>query len=297
MNLTQIQYFLELARELHFWNAAGKMNITQSSLSRQIRALEEELGVQLFERNKRNVRLTPAGVFLREEWQRLLTEIDNIHLHGRRISDGEAGEIKIGHIGSVAHSMLPELMRVLSRQYPQLTVMLFEWSTEKIEEALLEFKIDVGLRREPSGNKRLETLLVNKEPFALAVPDDHPSVRRGFGGLDQLKDETFILPPLHNRNGYTESLLHVFQQYGFYPKTRFESDFGSTILSLVSKGLGISVMPFSYSHSAPPGVRFIRLPHQTGLYLITRKNDLNPIVPNILKMVTTIAGSQTIPRR
>src|ERR1700737_3313665 len=134
MHLTQIQYFLELARKLHFWNAAENMSITQSSLSRQIRSLEEELGVTLFERNKRSVRITPAGAFLREEWQRLLAEIDNIHLHGRLISQGTAGEIKIGHIGSVAHSVLPELMRVLSQQYPLLKVTLFELSTEKIEQ-------------------------------------------------------------------------------------------------------------------------------------------------------------------
>jgi LysR family transcriptional activator of glutamate synthase operon len=99
MHLTQIQYFLELARELHFWNAAENMNITQSSLSRHIRSLEEELGVTLFERNKRSVRITPAGAFLREEWQRLLAEIDNVHQHGRLVSQGAAGQIKIGHIG------------------------------------------------------------------------------------------------------------------------------------------------------------------------------------------------------
>lgn len=289
MHLTQINYFLELARELHFWNAAENMNITQSSLSRQIRALEEELGVSLFERNKRSVRLTPAGAFLREEWQRLLAEIDNIHRHGRQISEGTAGEIKIGHVGSVAHSVLPELMRVLSGQYPQLTVTLYELSTEKIEEALLEFKIDIGFRREISGNKRLETVLVNNEFFALAVPDKHPATRRGFKGLGQLKEETFILPPLANRNGYNESLLQVFRQYGFYPKTRFESNFGSTILSLVAKGLGVSVLPSSYIHSAPPGIHFIRLPQQVGLYLVSRKGDQNPILPNILKMVQTIA--------
>src|SRR5258708_7176778 len=290
MHLTQIQYFRELAKELHFWNTAENMNITQSSLSRHIRSLEEELGVTLFERNKRSVRITPAGAFLREEWQRLLSEIDKVHHHGRLVSQGAAGQIKIGHIGSVAHSVLPELMRVLSGQYPELTVTLFELSTEKIEQGLLEFSIDIGLRREVSRNQRLETVLVNKEYFALAAPEKHPTIRRTFRDLGQLKEETFILPPLTNRNdGYVESLLHVFQHYDFYPKTRFESDFGSTILSLVAKGLGISVLPHSYSQSAPRGIRFIKLPHQIGLYFVSRKNDHNPIVPNILKMVQSIA--------
>ncbi|RYF85569.1 MAG: LysR family transcriptional regulator, partial [Chitinophagaceae bacterium] len=102
MNLQQIKYFLELSRELHFWNTSEKMFITQSALSRQIKALEDELGVQLFERNKRNVKLTEAGRFLQHEWRRLLTEIEGLHRHARQIHEGKYGTLTIGYPGSIA---------------------------------------------------------------------------------------------------------------------------------------------------------------------------------------------------
>ena len=103
MELQQIKYFLTLAQELHFWNTAEKMFITQSALSRQIKALEDELGVKLFERNKRNVKLTEAGVFLRDQWFPMLDKINSIHRQAKKIHEGAAGSIKIGYPGSIAY--------------------------------------------------------------------------------------------------------------------------------------------------------------------------------------------------
>jgi DNA-binding transcriptional LysR family regulator len=299
MNLNQIRYFLGLARELHFWNAAEKMHIAQSSLSRQIKALEDELGIRLFERNKREVKLSVAGAFLDQEWQRMLAEIDNVHLHARQMARGEAGQIRIGHVGSVAHSTLPELLEAVGRQYPKLKVGLSELPPEKISQALLEFHIDIGLRREGANDKRLEAVLLSKEPFALVLPDnhplalpgDHPQAGNGIQGLEELKDEYFILPPLRTGDGYMETLLNVFRQYGFYPKTRFESNFGATILSLVAKGLGISVLPSSYARLGAAGVRFIPIPHEVGLYLIFRRGDPDPTVKIIKETVQTFVPS------
>ncbi|RYZ15460.1 MAG: LysR family transcriptional regulator, partial [Chitinophagaceae bacterium] len=91
MDLQQIRYFLTLAQELHFWGAAEKLFITQSALSRQIKALEGQLGVQLFERNKRNVALTAAGAFLQEQWSRMTEEIDRIHRQARSLHEGTFG--------------------------------------------------------------------------------------------------------------------------------------------------------------------------------------------------------------
>lgn len=117
MDLQQIKYFLALARELHFWNTAGKMNITQSALSRQIQSLENQLGVQLFERNKRNVKLTAAGQFLKEKWEVELSKLEFIHQSARQIQLGESGTITI---------LIPILFRLLlcPKSYP-VSQMLF----------------------------------------------------------------------------------------------------------------------------------------------------------------------------
>jgi DNA-binding transcriptional LysR family regulator len=106
--------------------------------------------------------------------------------------------------------------------------------------------------------------------------------------MEKLKDEFFILPPLRHGDGYIETLLEVFRHYGFYPKTRFESNFGATILSLVAKGLGISLLPSSYARLGAAGVRFLPIPHQVGLYLIFRRGDPNPTVKIFMETVQTL---------
>ncbi|MBW3544811.1 MAG: LysR family transcriptional regulator, partial [Bacteroidetes bacterium] len=115
MELQQIKYFLALAQELHFWHTAEKMFITQSALSRQIKALEDELGVKLFERSKRNVKLTEAGAFLRDQWLPMLDEINRIHRQARKIHEGAFGSIIIGYPGSVAYGFLPELIASIAQ--------------------------------------------------------------------------------------------------------------------------------------------------------------------------------------
>lgn len=104
MELQQIKYFLALSQELHFWKTSERMFITQSALSRQIKALENEIGVQLFERSKRTVKLTEAGMFLRDKWLPLLDEINRIHVQARKIDQGATGLIRIGYPGSIAQS-------------------------------------------------------------------------------------------------------------------------------------------------------------------------------------------------
>src|SRR5262249_22190583 len=154
----------ELARELHFWKTSEKVFITQSALSRQIIALEQELGFKLFERSKRHVKLTPAGEFCRGEWEKLLVEIDDIHRHAAMIAAGEVGELKIGYPGSITYSVLPDLLDALLKKYPDLQVDLFEISTA-LEEALMNYKIDLGFRRDPLKNDSLSSKLILMEKY------------------------------------------------------------------------------------------------------------------------------------
>ncbi|HKX82971.1 MAG TPA: LysR family transcriptional regulator, partial [Pyrinomonadaceae bacterium] len=120
MNLHQIQYFLALSDELHFWRTSEKVFITQSALSRQIQSLENELGVQLFERDKRNVKLTNAGVFLKGELARIMVEIESVTRHAQQVAAGEIGVIRIGHPASITFSLLPEILQRFAERHPQL---------------------------------------------------------------------------------------------------------------------------------------------------------------------------------
>lgn len=289
MELQQIRYFLELCQELHFGNTSEKVFITQSALSRQIKALEEELGVTLFERNKRNVKLTVAGKFLKEHWQRLLTEINNIHKQAKQIHDGYYGSISVGYPGSIAYSFLPELLTNINRQLPELKVELVEPTDITFEQYLMNYQMDVGFRREPAVNPSLQSLNLYSENFALIVPATHHLTDENFTDLATLKNEKFILSGLHHNTIYVASLHAIFNTYQFTPNVYIESDFGATILSLVAKGLGISILPGSYAFSAQPGVRFIKLPHKASLYVTWRKDDTNPILKNVLQIVQQVS--------
>lgn len=295
MDLNQIRYFLGLAEDLHFWNASEKMNITQSALSRQIKALEDELGVVLFDRTKRKVSLTTAGAFLQSEWRRMLTDMDNVHRQARLLSSGVAGLLRIGHPSSIRFSILPDLVVALSRAYPQIKLELIAVDDTDIEEVLLNYQIDIGFEREHPVQPTLASQLLLVEPMALVVNDAHPIQPESFTSLKQFRDEPFVLPANCHSGLYIRILYGLFPHYGFSPNVIFESDHGTTLLSLVARGLGVTILPMSYEKGAPAGVRFIALPHQTSLYMIWRQPNTCMLIRNALQVAGEVLGSPTEP--
>lgn len=285
MDLQQVKYFLALADELHFWRTSEKMFITQSALSRHIQAMENELNVKLFDRDNRNVKLTKAGDFLREEYGRLLTEFESVGRHARQIDAGEAGTLSIGHAASITHSTLPDLLSALSEKHPNVTVQMHELDAYEFDQALVDYRIDIAFNRELPLINGLTYRKMFTENFALVVPVGHPLAKKRKIDISKLKDEWFVLPAL---SGHSEHISHVrdfFRDAGFTPRIRHESALGATLLGLVSKGLGVSLMPFSYSYHSPHGVKFIKVPLTTSLYAVWRENDENPVLKNFLKIV------------
>jgi DNA-binding transcriptional LysR family regulator len=291
VELQQIRYFLTLAEELHFWNSAEKLFITQSALSRQIKALEDELGIQLFERSKRTVKLTKAGIFLREQWLRMMEEIDRVHRQAKTIHEGTYGMVSIAYPGSIAYGFLPAVISSIAKALPQVKLELVEPTDVSVEQLLLNHQLDLALRRDPAENPALQSAILYSEHFALIVPESHPLNQENFGSLADVKDENFILSGLNNKTYYVSSLRQLFRDYNFEPNVHIESDFGGMVLSLVSKGLGVSIMPGSYAISAPPGVRFVNLPQKTNLYAAWRKDDNSPVLGNVLDIIKNIAKS------
>ena len=290
MELQQIKYFLALSEELHFWKTSQRMFITQSALSRQIKALEDELGIQLFERSKRTVKLTEAGLFLKRQWLPMLNEIDRLHMQARKIHEGATGFVKIGYPGSIAYSFMPKLITNISHSLPDLKMELVEPTDISFEQLLLNYQMDIAFRRDPAENPALESTCLYSEPFALAIPSNHYLNKENFTGLQDIKDEKFILSNLGQATFYTSSLRQMLEDYKFDPDVYIETDYGGMGLGLVSQGLGVTILPFSYSFSALPNVRFITLPYKMNLYVTWRKNDNSPMLKNILQLVSETAS-------
>ncbi|WP_237151103.1 LysR family transcriptional regulator [Pontibacter actiniarum] len=294
MEIQQIKNFLALAQELHFWKTAERIYITQSALSRQIKALEEELGVKLFERSKRSVKLTEAGAFLRDQWLPLLDEINRIHMQARKIHEGAFGTVRIGYPGSIIYSFMPDLISSIALSLPELKVELVEPTDISFEQLLLDYKMDMAFRRDPAENPALQSKCLYSEPFALVVPSDHHLTEQNFTGFNDLKNEKFILSDLTQNSVYTSNLRQIFEDYKFTPKVYIETDFGGMSLGLVSKGLGVTILPYSYSFSALPNVRFIPLHYSMNLFVVWRKNDNSPVLKNILHQVLEVANKYLV---
>lgn len=292
MTLEQIKYFLVLAEELHFWNASEQLFISQSSLSRQIKSLEDQLGYPLFIRDKRNVVLTDAGKFLKAHWEVKMKDLDRISTQAKKISKGILGRVSMSYPGSIAFNFLPNLLEVLHQHLPDLKVELTEPDDENHEQLLLDYKIDIAFSRDRIQNISIETHKLSSEPVCLVVPKLHWIQQHHIADLAVLKDEKFIISAIHKTTFFSSFLRNLFISHHFEPKTTIESDFGGMILNLVSKGLGISILPISFSSSEFKNVRFITLDNEIDLFMNWRVNEYNLATKKVLALAKELADKR-----
>lgn len=252
MDIQQLKYFLALAKELHFWNTSAKMNITQSALSRQIQSLENELGVQLFYRDKRNVKLTPAGKFLQEKWGQELNQMESFHQLARQIHLGESGTIRIAHPDSISSSVLPEFVKKVSSAFPNLNLELFQLTNEAQEDYLKNYKIDLAFSRDVNTSSTINEKKLGYENLSFVVPENHHFKSLSDISEETLKDQKFLLTTGDYSSSYNLLVQEVVHSYNIKLDSYIRCEFGSTIISLIRNGLGISILPHSYQlHQNP----------------------------------------------
>jgi len=285
MDLQQIRNFLKLAEELHFWKSASMVNLTQSALSRQIMSLEKELGCSLFERNKRNVKLTPAGLFLKEKWSVLLDDLNYVHVFAKNIGAGENGIVRIVHPDSVSYSVIPTVLFHISQDYPDLSIELIQLLHENAQESLRDYKIDIAFTRQVNILSGISSYKIKSEPVAFFVQTTHPYMNFSDITADNLVKQKFIMPVEDRKSSYFFLVQQIFMSYGVVPRSHYQSDFGSSILGLVSKGLGIALLPLGFAKHNIEGVRYFETPFMTDLYINWRTNENSPAVLNVLKAI------------
>lgn len=288
MTIQQIKYFLVLANELHFWKTSEKVFISQSALSRQIQALENEMGMSLFKRDKRNVKLTDAGKFLQKHWTNTIKELDQIHRQAKKIDEGVSGLVTISYPGSIAFKFLPNLLESLNQNLPDLKLELIEPTDGSHENLLLNYEIDIAFSRDHIQHININSLKLQTEPICLVIPNNHWLNTSEFRNLNELKDEKFIIAGLHQKTFFASLLRTFFDRNNFQPKTIIESDFGGMILNLVSKGIGISILPWSFEFSKYKNVKFIKLDEHIDLYINWRKNDPNKTVKKVIEYAKSV---------
>jgi DNA-binding transcriptional LysR family regulator len=287
IELRHLHYFIAVAEELHFSRAAERLHISQPPLSQQIRSLEDELGVKLFERTKRQVQLTEAGKVLLERSYLVLAQLEAAIEETQKIGRGEVGRLAIGFVGSATYTVLPDILSVFREQFPAVELRLHELTTSEQIQALHHKQIDVGIVRSAIIEPGLGTECILLESLVLALPQTHPLSSLVNVPLSALADELFILFPAKMGLIFYEQIINFCQQAGFRPKVSQEAIQMQTIVSLVAAGLGIAFVPASLQNFHRSGVIYRPLQEQTpktGLYLAWRQHDSSPVIKAFLDL-------------
>lgn len=291
MDIYQLRNFIALADTLNYRRTAETVFIAQPALSRQIQQLEQEVGALLFKRDKRNVALTPAGRYLRQEAGRLVEQLEQAFRRTAQIHRGEAGEIRIGHATSAMQSILPKLLVSIREKTPDLRALLMETTNRFQMEALQNREIDVGFSPNIIAPPNVSSRVVYAENFVVILPESHPVSAGTFTDLSVFAQDAFILPPLTEGIGYVESIQALCRQYGFLPKIAYESAYSGTVLRLVEAGMGISIEPVSTLRGQNLHIKTIELndiPQKAEmrmLWLTERTAELEPFFALVDRVV------------
>ena len=289
MELRHLRYFVAVAEELHFSRAAKKLCITQQPLSRQIKDLEEELGVELFYRTKRTVRLTEVGEIFLVETRKILQQVDYALELVKQASQGKIGRITVGFTGSALNTVLPTAVRQFKQLYPQVDLTLKRMQTPEQVEALHNGQIDLGLLHPPINDDGLFLENIYREQLVVALPDNHPlaNVSKPIS-LQQLANESFILFPRHVGSVLYDRIINLCQQTGFSPNVVQEAIPQQTILGLVAAEIGISLIHSSARTLGRDGVVLKDLIEPTPTLetaVAWSPNTTNLVLPSFTKIL------------
>jgi len=291
IEIRHLKYFLAVAEDLHFRKAAERLYISQPGLSRQIKQMEEDLGIQLFERHNRKVELTKTGEYLKNEISINLKKLDHIFEHARLLHNGKFGNLKLGYVGSAMQQIIPNLLLNFRNEYPDVLFSLTEMDNDKQIEGLLTHDIDLGFVRLERVPRSVEIMPVLNEPFCLVLPKNHPIDSSTFKSLAQFKDEAFILFDSKYSATYYEKVMQIFDDSGFVPLVSHNTIHASSIYKLVENNFGISIVPKSLQLKNDKNIKFIELdmiPQRTVLSVIWDKSNRNPMLINILSLLKGI---------
>ncbi len=294
MELRHLRYFVTVAEELHFGRAAQRLQIAQPPLSQQIRQLEEELGVQLFHRTKRSVQLTEAGQLFLEEACQILTRAEQAIQIVQRADRGETGRLTLGFVGSATYSVLPGVLKVFRRRFPEVLLSLHEMTTTQQVQALHEDRIHLGFVRPPIYEQELMIESILKEPFVAVLPEFHRLANETQISLRSLANDPFILFPRYLGSGFYDQIVNMCQQVGFQPQVAQEAIQMQTIISLVAAELGVALVPASVQNLQRVGVVYKALAESTSqveLAMVWRPDKISSVLQKFLEVTRQVASS------
>jgi LysR family transcriptional regulator, benzoate and cis,cis-muconate-responsive activator of ben and cat genes len=296
MDLRQMRYFLALAQEGNFGRAAERLHMAQPPLTRQIRAIEEELGAALFVRVPKGVELTPAGQALLEEVPNILSLAQRSEERTRLAGQGLVGRLEVGTFGSGILNVVPRVLANFHKLRPDVTIGLHNLDKGAQIRALRERRIAVGFARLVPNEPDLKIEMVMREPILIALREGHVLCDKAEIGVKDLDNEPMILYPNFAMTGLAQSVIEAFRRGGARLKIEQEVEDAVTAIALVSSGFGLCITTESASSLRLPGVvyRPFRSAHLRDIELscFYRRDEVSPVLEQFLTVVRKYAASR-----
>lgn len=300
MDLRQFRYFVAVAEERHFGRAAQRLSMTQPPLSQQIRALEASLGAPLFVRTNRSVELTAVGRQLLPEVRRILADAEALPALAQGLAHGEVGTLALGFVSTADYGILPPLLREFGQRYPRVRLQLLEATSDVQVEALMDGRIDAGLFIPPVPARyanELSYLPIVREPLMLALPAgaDGNADATASGeavSLADYADEPLVIFPRRVAPAFHDIIMGCYAALGLTPRVGQEAIQMQTIVSLVSAGMGVALVPQSLCHLRRTGVTYRALRESSTLIetgLLWRTAEVSPVLHGFLETARAVA--------
>lgn len=285
VELRHLRYFLVLAEELHFGQAAFRLGIAQPALSQQVKQLEKFVGVPLFDRTSRKVRLTDAGAALEPRVRDLLARLSSDLEEARRVGRGEAGHLEVAFINS-ATTIVSDHLRAFARRFPDVQVKLRNGFTVDVLDSLERGTTDIGIVRDPDSRTGIELRLLEVERFVAVLPDTHALASAQTVRVGQLATDPLILYPRTAGARAFEVNTQPFRDAGVDVVVAQECSDWPTIIALVAAGLGVTLAPYSVTGQLPPGAVRCEIDGQpqpeSQIFLASRAGDMRPLVRSFI---------------
>ena len=302
MELRHLKYFVAVAEWKGFSHAARRLYVSQSAISEQISDLENEIGVQLLQRSRRQVTLTDAGKVFLEEAKKVLSAADHAIESAQRSIRGQVGNLRIGFFTNGIGVFFSSLIREFRRGHPDVKLSLFEMSAKLQMEALVNNEIDIAFTREldPPFASVLTSELLFEEPLVAVLPRDHSLAGRPVK-LSDLAMEQFVLIEREAWPTLFDSIITLCSSVGFSPQIANTAARWPAVLALVEAGEGIGLVTAGVERFRFSGVSFSQLTPKTsiGVALAWRTQEDSSIVKAFLALVRNqkneIHGYQSFP--
>jgi DNA-binding transcriptional LysR family regulator len=285
MELRHLRYFVAVAEDLNITRAAARLNVTQPPLSRQIRALEKEMGIALFERRNRMLVLTRAGGSFLDDAKKILSHVDRAVGTAHAVARGHAGKITIAFLSPLGGMFLPEVLRAFRAKAPAVDVDLVEMVPRQQIDALLDHRVDLAVvpkaEVDPASDLAFEPMM--DVEFRVAVSHEHALAKTRRIPLAKLESERFVLFRRSAAPAIHEVMLRACRAAGFEPNVVKYADHAQSIVDLVAAGVGVSILPEPFSrYRAALALRpFTPMPPAQTLGIAWRRRDASQLLQSL----------------